>query len=123
RLADGLGGARAHGGGRGGSPSRRPRRRLSRLDPRRRRTLERAVTHRDRIPARVLLALPRLFEVFSAVGACPLSQSQARQQPRRDVRHVTAWWFRDSSLYLLTLSRGGSSCPLSSDAKCNTPRR
>ena len=39
-------------------------------------------------PARLLPALSRLFEVFSALGARPLPQPQARQQPRRDVRHV-----------------------------------
>ena len=107
RLADGLGGARAHGGGRGGLPRRRPRRRLSRRDPRRRRILERAVPHRDRIPARVLLALPRLFEVFSAVGARPLSQSQARQQPRRDIRHVTALITRAPESRLIGVNRSG----------------
>ena len=41
-------------------------------------------------PARILLALSRLFEVFPALGARPLSQFEARQQPRSDVRHVTA---------------------------------
>ena len=49
---------------------------------------ERAVPHRHGFSARVLSALPRLFEVFSALGAGPLSQSQARQQPRPRLRHV-----------------------------------
>ena len=39
-------------------------------------------------PARILLTLSRLFEVFSAVGARPLPQFEARQQPRGYVRHV-----------------------------------
>ena len=88
RLADRLGAARADGGGRGGQSGRRPRRRLSRGDSGRGRVLERAVPHRDRISPRILPTLSRLFEVFSALGARPLSQSQAGQQPRRGVRHV-----------------------------------
>ena len=69
---------------------RRPRRRLSRGDSGRGRILERAVPHRDRFSPRILLTLSRLFEVFPALGARPLSQFEARQQPRSDVRHVTA---------------------------------
>jgi hypothetical protein len=46
-----------------------PRYRLTCGEPRRRRILERAVPYRDRIPARVLLALPRLFEVFFPLWA------------------------------------------------------
>ena len=40
--------------------------------------------------ARLLPALSRLFEVFSALGARPLSQPQARQQPGACLRHVKA---------------------------------
>ena len=46
------------------------------------RLLERAVPHRDRVSPRVLLTLSRIFEVFSAVGARPLPQFEARQQSR-----------------------------------------
>ena len=80
--------ARADGRGRSRPSRRRARGRLSRLDARRGRLLERAVPHGDRFSARVLFALSRLFEVFSALGACALSQSQARQQPGACVRHV-----------------------------------
>ena len=51
-------------------------------DARRRRLLERAALHRDRFPARVLSALPRLFEILPAVGDGALPQSQARQYAR-----------------------------------------
>ena len=50
---------------------------------RRRRLLERAALHRDRFPARVLSALPRLFEILPALGAGALPQSQERQHARR----------------------------------------
>ena len=80
----------ADGGGRSRSSGRRPRNRLSRRDSRGGRLLERTVPHRDRFSARLLPALSRLFEVFSALGARPLSQSQARQQPGARVRHVKA---------------------------------
>ena len=45
-----------------------------------------AALHRDRFPARVLSALPRLPEILSAVGAGALPQSQARQYARGRVR-------------------------------------
>ncbi len=45
--------------------------------------------HRDRISARVLPALSRLFEILSAVGAGALPQSHARQYAGGGVRDVT----------------------------------
>ena len=55
-----------------------------------RKALGRALPYRHGVPPRVLSALSWLFEVLPALGARPLSQSEARQQPRHDVRHVTA---------------------------------
>ncbi len=46
---------------------------------RRRRLLERGALHRDRFPARVLSALPRLSEILPALGAGALPQSEKRQ--------------------------------------------
>ena len=54
----------------------------------RRRLLERAALYRDRFPARVLSALPRLCEVFPAMGDGALPQSPARQYPRGGLRDV-----------------------------------
>src|SRR4029077_7947256 len=88
-LTDGVGAARPHGRGRDRSSSGRARHRLPRGGARRRRLLERAALHRDRFSARVLSALPRLFEILSAVGNGALPQSQARQYARGDVRYVT----------------------------------
>ncbi len=62
-------------------PAVAPRNCLSRRDARRGRLMGRAVPHRDGFSARFLPALSRLFQVFSALGDGPLSQSQARQQP------------------------------------------
>src|SRR5206468_7580241 len=45
--------------------------------------------HGHRFPARVLFALPRLPEVFSAVRRSALPQSQAQQYHKRFGRHVT----------------------------------
>ena len=56
---------------------------------RRRRFLERAALYRDRFSARVLSALPRLREIFSALGAGALPQSQERQCARGGVGDVT----------------------------------
>ncbi len=51
--------------------------------PRRRRLLGRTALHRDRFPARVLSALPRLCEILPALGDGALPQSQARQYATR----------------------------------------
>src|SRR5512132_2866059 len=51
--------------------------------------LARKPLHGDRFPARVLLALPRLPEVFPALGRSALPKSQARQYHERSGRHVT----------------------------------
>ena len=56
----------------------------------RRRLLGRGALHRDRFPARVLSALPRLCEILPALGAGALSQSQERQCARGCVRDVAA---------------------------------
>src|SRR5215469_3670028 len=79
RLANRLVRAWPHCGGRGRSSGGGARRQISRRQPRRRRLLERAALYRDRVSARVLSALPRLPEIFSALGAGALPQSQARQ--------------------------------------------
>ena len=64
------------------------RHRLSHGAARRRRFLERAALHRDRFPARVLSALPRLCEILPALGAGALPQSQERQCAGGGVRDV-----------------------------------
>ena len=61
---------------------------ISRRHARHRRLLERAALYRDRFPARVLSALPRLFEILPALGHGALPQSQARQRQARGVRDV-----------------------------------
>jgi len=62
--------------------------RPSRRDPGRGRLLDRAAIHRHWISAGLLLALPRLFEVLSAVGIGALPQSQKPQCFRYGVRDV-----------------------------------
>ena len=57
-------------------------------DAGRRRLLGRAALHRDGFPARVLSALPRLFEILPALGAGALPQSENRQCGRSGVRDV-----------------------------------
>ena len=52
------------------------------------RVLGRAALHRHRLPARVLPALPRLLEVFPAVGAGALPQPQGRRRALGGVRDV-----------------------------------
>ena len=69
RVTDRVGGARPDGRRRDRSSRRRARHQISGRYARRRRLLGRAALHRDRFPARVLSALPRLFEVLPAVGA------------------------------------------------------
>ena len=56
---------------------------------RRRRLLERAALHRHGFPARVLSALPRLFEILPGLGDGALPQSQKRQCARGGVGDVT----------------------------------
>ena len=50
--------------------------------------LEGGALHRDRLPARVLSALPRLPEILPALGAGALPQLEARQCARGGVRDV-----------------------------------
>ncbi len=54
----------------------------------RRRLLERGALHRDRFPARVLSALPRLCEILPLMGAGALPQSQKRQCAKGGVGDV-----------------------------------
>ena len=54
------------------------------------RLLGRGALHRDRFPARVLSALPRLPEVLPALGDGALSQPDVAQRPHRHVRDVGA---------------------------------
>ena len=61
------------------SPAVKARCQLPARTPGRRRLLGRAALHRHRFPARVLPALPRLFEVLPAVGAGALPQPDAQQ--------------------------------------------
>ena len=82
-VADRLGAARADGGGRDRSSRGEARDRLSLTHAGPRRLLGRAALHRDRFPARVLPALPRLFEILPAVGAGALPQPQERQRALR----------------------------------------
>ena len=56
-------------------PAVAARHRLSPAHAGRGRLLGRGALHRDRFPARVLSALPRLFEIFPALGAGALPQS------------------------------------------------
>ncbi len=56
----------------------------------RRRFVERARLHRDRLSARLLPALPWLSEILSAVGAGAIPKSQKHQQPQGRVRPVAA---------------------------------
>ena len=80
---------------------------ISRRHAGRRRFLERAALYRDGFSAGVLLALPRLFEVFPAVGDGALPQSQERQHARCGVGDVAAYeelplrpkWARDTFAY------------------------
>ena len=65
------------------------RHRISAPQPGQRRILGGGALHRDRIPACVLSALPRLSEVLPAVGAGALSQHDGAQRPDRQVRHVS----------------------------------
>ena len=83
-----LGGAWPDGRGRARSSGGGARRQISCRHARQRRLLERAALHRDWFPARVLSALPRLFEVLPALGHGTLPQSQARQRPARCRRDV-----------------------------------
>ena len=106
-VTDRVGAARPHGGGRDRSSCRRARHRISRRHAGRRRFLERAALYRDGFSAGVLLALPRLFEVFPAVGDGALPQSQERQHARCGVGDVAAYeelplrpkWARDTFAY------------------------
>ena len=86
RLADRLGVARADGDRRHGASGGAARHRLSDEDARPGRLLGRGALHRDRFPARVLPALPRLPAIFSALGDGALSQSRVAQRPHRQVR-------------------------------------
>ena len=81
-FADRLGAARPDGGGRGGPSGGGARHRLSAARRANDGFWSEPFTPR-RLPARVLSALSRLFEVLPAVGAGPLPQPEARQQPRR----------------------------------------
>ena len=74
RIADRLGTARADGHRRRRSPGGRARPRLSHAQPKRRRPMGGGALYRDRLPARVLFALPRLCQIFPAVGARALPQ-------------------------------------------------
>ena len=84
RLADRLGAARADGGGRGRSPGGRARRRLAGAHQDADGLWGQEHVHRRRFPARLLPALPRLSEIFPALGAGALPQPQALQ-------HARAW--------------------------------
>ena len=55
-------------------------------EPGRGRVLGGALLHRDRLPARVLPSLSRLREILSALGACPLPQSESCQH------HFSSGW-------------------------------
>ena len=70
------------------SSGSRARHQISCRNARWRRLLERAALHRHGFPARVLSALPRLFEVLPGLGDGALPQSQARQYARGGVRDV-----------------------------------
>ena len=78
-LADRLGAARTYGGGRDRPSGRRARRRPSRGDQARTAFGTSRSTPRPGFPA-CSTSLSRIFEVFSALGARPLSQFEARQQ-------------------------------------------
>ena len=67
-LADGLGAAGADGRGRGRSPRRGARHRLSAADPGRDRPVAAGRLYRRRFPARLLPALSRLSAIFSRSG-------------------------------------------------------
>ncbi len=88
RVTDRLGAARPDGGGRGRHPAVARGIDYLARHAGRRRLLERAALHRDRFPARVLSALPRLFEVLPALGAGALPQPAERQRARGRVRDV-----------------------------------
>src|SRR5262249_58828058 len=87
-IADRLGAARPDGGGSGRPSGGQARHRLSLTHAGRRRLLERAALYRHGFSARVLSALPRLFEVLPVVGAGALPQPHECQYPRRGVRDV-----------------------------------
>ncbi|VFU08998.1 protein of unknown function [Methylocella tundrae] len=63
--------------------------------------LDRESLHGDRLSARLLPALSRLFKILPALGAGPLSQSEKRQSPHDAVWDVDAH-----------PARGGASSPL-----------
>ena len=85
---NGLGGARADGGGRERPSRRGARYRASAGDAEGARALGRGRVHGGRLPARVLSALSRLPRLFPALGAGALSQPVEQPSRRLSLRHV-----------------------------------
>src|SRR5712664_609834 len=87
-VSDRLGPSGADGGGRGRPSCRGPRDRLSAADSGHDRPVAAGRLYRRRFPARFLLALSRLSEIFPALGLGTLPQPPPQQCPARGPRHV-----------------------------------